>query len=68
MVEEVCASPLYKDSVSNLRYADTVKITFHNAKDCYMASFFFILHFQRVVTLLPQRLMFVCLVFVFALK
>lgn len=68
MVEEVCASPLYKDGVPNILNVDTVKITFHNAKDCYMDSFFFNLHFQKVITLLPQRLMFVCLVFVFALK
>lgn len=37
--KEVYASLLYKDDVSNLHSADTVKITFHNAKVCYMDSF-----------------------------
>lgn len=66
----MCASPLCKDDVSNVHSADTVKITFQNAfqKACYMDFFLFSLHFQRVTTLLLQRLMFVCLVFVFALK
>lgn len=66
--KEVFPSPLCKDDVSNPHGADTVKITSHNAKACYMDSFFFGLHFQRVITLLLQRLMFVCLEFVFALK
>lgn len=50
--KEAFASPWYKDDVSNPPSADTVKITSHNAKACYMDSFFFSLHFQRVITLL----------------